>query len=185
MAKKGKTPVREAAVAEAIAEVTAKDNRSEERKTVVTNADGTMKYKCQYCGKFVSFDSWSEFEAGDYCHQIRDEQGWSEASLMEHRKAMSSDQVPVTDDGREYIKIANLGRVCRKEGIPISRLVRAFGGDRTLNGALHPKFEPIYVGKARYVHPDCGTKWGLDFMRAMSGGRSNGTAEAAIEAALS
>jgi hypothetical protein len=170
----------------AVVEAAPVDKMAEERKTVVTAADGTKKYKCRYCGKWIKFDSWEEFEAGDYCHQLRDEKGYTEAALQAHRKAMSSDDVPVTEDGREYVKIAKVHRTCVREGIPVSRLVRAFGGDRTLDGPMHPKFQPVYVGKARYIHPDCDEKWGLDFMRNL-GGRSNGatTEEAAVEAALS
>ena len=71
------------------------------------------------------------------------------------------------------------------EGIPISRLVKAFGGDRTINGAMHPNFEPVYVGRARYVHPDCIEAWGLNFLRTMGGRESNGSEQAAVENALS
>jgi hypothetical protein len=97
---------------------------------------------------------------------------------------MSASEVPVTDDGRAYIKVAVLHRRLEREGIPVSRMVRAFGRDRTLDGALHPNFQPIYVGRARYLHPDCGEEWGLNFLRSMEGGRESKPTEA-IEAALS
>lgn len=147
-------------------------DRSEERKTVVTGADGTKRYKCQYCGKWIKFETWEEFEAGDYCHQLRDERGFDETTLAELRASMSADEVPVTSDGREYIKVATLHRKLQREGIPVSRMVKAFGGDRTVDGPMHPKFQPVYVGRARYLHPDCGDKWGLDYLRTLDGGRS-------------
>ena len=162
-------------------------DRAEERKTIVTGTDGVKRYKCQYCGKWIKFETWEEFEAGDYCHQLRDEKGWDEVSLKAHRASMSSENVPVAEDGREYVKVAVLGRICTREGIPVSRLVKAFGRDRTIDGAMHPKFQPVYVGRARYVHPDCAEKWGLDFMRGIKGGSKNGVASelAEVEAALS
>lgn len=137
------------------------------------DVDGNRRYKCQYCGKWIKAESFEEFMAGDYCHNLRDERGFTDATLLEHRQSMSADDVPVTEDGREYVKVAVLGLVCRREGIPISRLVKAFGKDRCIDGAMHPKFQPVYVGRARYVHPDCGEKWGLDFMRNIAGGRTN------------
>jgi hypothetical protein len=147
-------------------------DRSEERKTVVTGTDGVKKYKCQYCGKWIKFDSWEEFEAGDYCHQLREEKGFTDATLAEHRASMSADEVPVTSDGREYIKVASLDRMLKQKGIPVSRMVKAFGGDRTIDGPMHPKFQPVYVGRARYLHPDCGEQWGLDYLQNTVGGRS-------------
>jgi hypothetical protein len=100
---------------------------------------------------------------------------------------MSADEVPESEDGRPYIKVAVLGMIVKKEGIPVSRLVKAFGRDRCIDGAMHPKFQPVYVGRARYVHPDCGTKWGLDFMRNVVGGRSSSSSndQKEVEAALS
>jgi len=81
-------------------------DRAEEKKTIVTDAGGVKRYKCQYCGKWIKFETWEEFEAGDYCHQLRDEKGWDEVSLKAHRASMSSENVPVAEDGREYVKVA-------------------------------------------------------------------------------
>ena len=164
----------------------AQESVSAEAKTIVTDAEGNKKYKCQYCGKWIKFESWEEFLAGDYCHQLRDERGFTDATLQAHRREMSADNVPVTEDGREYIKVAVLDRKLKKLGIPISRMVRAFGKDRTIDGAMHEKWTPVYVGRARYLHPDCGEQWGLDFLTSM-GRAENGkpTEQAVIEAALS
>lgn len=147
--------------------------RSKEETTIVTGTDGVKKYKCQYCGKWIKAESWEEFLAGDYCHQLRDERGFTDASLAEHRASMSADEIPVTKDGREWIKVATLNRICRREGIPVSRMVKAFGKDRSIDGPMHPKFQVVYVGRARYLHPDCGEKWGLDYMRGIAGRSSN------------
>lgn len=163
-------------------------DRSEERKTVVVSADGTKKYRCQYCGKWIKFETWDEFEAGDYCHQLREDRGFTDVTLAEHRQGMSADEVPTTKDGREFIKVAVLDRKLKKLGIPVSRMVNAMGRDRCIDGPLHPKFQPVYVGRARYLHPDCGEEWGLDFMRSLSGGRSSNSKNAEqkeVEQALS
>ena len=161
-----------------------------EVRTVQVAEDGTKKYKCQYCGKWIKADSWEEAMAGDYCHQLREERGFTTVTLAEHRQSMSADDVPESEDGRPYVKVAVLHKICVRESIPVSRMVKAFGGDRSIDGALHEKFTPVYVGRARYVHPDCAEEWGLNFMRAITGGRSSnsnsGTAEQKeVEEALS
>lgn len=143
-----------------------------EVRTIVTEKDGTKKYKCQYCGKWIKADTWEEAMAGDYCQKLREERGFDELALTELRKSMSADEVPVSKDGREYVKVAVLNKICRREGIPVSRMVKAFGGDRCPDGPMHEKFQPIYVGRARYLHPDCAGEWGLNFMRSIPGGRS-------------
>lgn len=162
---------------------------SVEVRTTITHEDGTKSFKCQYCGKFIKAESWDEAMAGDYCHQLRDERGFTTASLAELRASMTVDEVPTTDDGREWIKVATLDRLVKKLGIPVSRMVKAFGKDRSIDGPLHPKFQIVFVGRARYLHPDCGEEWGLNFMRGITGGRTNSKPKDAeqkeVEAALS
>lgn len=153
-----------------------------------TDAEGNRRFKCQYCGKWIKAESFEEFMAGDYCHTLRDERGFTTESLAELRASMSADEVPESEDGRPYVKVAVLGMIVRKEGIPVSRLVKAFGKDRCIDGAMHPKFQPVYVGRARYVHPDCGEEWGLNFMRNSVSGRSSNNSsgeQKEVEAALS
>jgi transposase-like protein len=89
--------------------------------------DGTKKYKCQYCGKWIKADTWEEAMAGDYCHQLREERGFDDASLAKHRANMSADDVPESKDGRPYVKVAVLNKICRREGIPVSRMVNGEG----------------------------------------------------------
>jgi hypothetical protein len=177
MAGKSKTKPKAEAKAEATPIVPV------EKRTVVTDADGNKKYKCQYCGKWIKFASWEEAMAGDYCQQLRDKKGWNDESLREHRLSMSADEVPVLEDGRSYVKVAVLHKICVKNSIPVSRMVKAFGGDRSPDGPLHPKFQVVYVGRARWLHPDCAEEWGFNFMRTLTGGRS--TAQTEVENALS
>ena len=129
-----------------------------------TDADGNTKYKCQYCGKCLSREESLENESGDYCHHLR-EQGMDTSYLKEHRQRLTVADVP-----EGYIKLASLDRICKKEGIPISRMVRAIGGDRALSEPIREEFRPIYVGNARYVDGWCASEEGLDFLRNLSGG---------------
>lgn len=123
---------------------------------------------CQYCGKPISQENALEHGAGSRCQELR-EQGWDADRLAEHKASMSADEVPVTEDGREYVKVAVLHRRLVKEGIPVSRMVRAMGGDRSIDDPAHPHFKPVYVGRARYLHPDTMTEWGFNFLRSMNG----------------
>ena len=180
MATKGKT--KEAPKAETKVEPV-------EARTVKVAEDGTKKFKCQYCGKWIKADTWDEAMAGDYCHQLREERGFDDASLAELRASMTVEDVPDSEDGRPYVKVAVLNKICRREGIPISRMVNAFGKDRSIDGPMHPKFQIVFVGRARYLHPDCAEEWGLNFMRNMTGGRSSNNKGASeeqkeVEAAL-
>lgn len=52
-----------------------------------------------------------------------------------------------------WVKLAQVSRACESHDIPVSRFVKAFGGD-TIRGVpqTFPAFVPvIYVGKVRYV----------------------------------
>lgn len=170
---------------------TAEALAKEKAETLVkTDVDGVKRYKCQYCGKWIKAESFEEFMAGDYCHDLRENRGFDEAALAELRAGMSAEEVPVTKDGRDWIKVAVLDKRLKRLGIPISRMVKAFGKDRSVDGPMHPKFQVVYVGRARYLHPDCGEEWGLNYLREMQGGRNsnpapNSNEQKEVEEALS
>lgn len=126
-----------------------------------------VKVKCQYCGKFISNDDSIEHEAGGYCHSLR-EQGWDSVRLTEHRASMTVSEVPTTKAGEPWIKVAALDRKLKKMGVPISRMVRAMGGDRSIDPPLHPKFKPVYVGRARYLDPWCASAEGIEFLKGLA-----------------
>jgi len=149
-----------------------KQDKSTENPNVVTDADGNEKFKCQYCGKWISPNSFDEHGAGSYCYKLR-ESGWDDVRLAEHRASLTVEDVPQSDDGRDFIKVAILHKICVRNGIPVSRMVKAIGGDRSLDGPMHPTFQPFYVGRARYVHPDCGEAWGLNYLKELEGGRNS------------
>lgn len=153
------------------------------KKDNTQNADDKMV--CQFCGKPITSENALEHEAGGRCQSLR-EQGWDSQKLREHRASMSAEDVPQTEDGRPYVKVAVLHKRLVKEGIPVARMVRAMGGDRAVGEILHEKFEPVYVGRARYLHPDCMTEWGFNFLRNLPGrssGKNGATEELAAELA--
>jgi hypothetical protein len=100
-----------------------------------------------------------EQEAGDLCAHY-DEMGITQEALMEHRKKMSATVAP-----EGYIKVADLHKICVKQGIPVARMVKAIGGDRSMKPVLEPRFRPVYVGQTRYVSGWCASKEALDMLR--------------------
>ena len=117
--------------------------------------------KCQHCGKKVTREEAVELESGSYCQHLRDA-GYTTESLAAHRASLTVEEIP---DG--WIKVAALHKKLQKEGIPVARMVRAFGGDRALDGPLHPKFKVVYVGRARYLDPWCASSEGLEYLRGL------------------
>ena len=114
--------------------------------------------RCRHCGKWLLKESSVEIEQGDYCAHIR-EQGWDDATLMKHRLSMTKDEVP-----ENYIKVTGqLNPICRKNGVPVGRMVTAIGGDRCLEGVspVDPRLTPIYSGRNRWVSPWAATPEGL------------------------
>jgi hypothetical protein len=116
--------------------------------------------KCVHCGKLLVRDISVEREEGDYCSHLFDELGHTKESLAQHRASMSASVVP---DG--YVKVASLHKILVREGIPVSHMVRAMGGDRGLLPAARPELVPIYVGNARWLNPWCASKEGLSYLR--------------------
>ena len=138
--------------------------------------DTTDKVKCKHCGKYISREEDQENESGSYCRHLRDE-GWDDQALKEHRLKWTVTEIPLAEEdygtikkGTPYIKVAALDKMCKRLGIPVARMVRAMGGDRSLEGPLHKKFQPYYVGRARYVHPWCMSEEGLDYLRGLGRG---------------
>lgn len=128
------------------------------RPTQVQNADGTITYKCQFCGKKITAEDAIEAEAGSYCHHLR-EQGLDDAALADIRSGKTVAEVP-----EGWVKIAAVHHLCDARGIPISALVRCFGGDRGLDPVLEPRFAFVYCGKARWVDGWVATSEGLAFI---------------------
>lgn len=85
-------------------------------------------------------------------------EGLTEEQILEQRTKLTADEVP---DG--YVKLAEVSNACRAAGIPVSKLVRATGGDRAMNPPADPIFQVVYVGRTRYLPGDVMTK-GLEML---------------------
>ena len=71
---------------------------------------------------------------------------WTEEEVKAQRAKLT---VEVAPEG--WIKVSEVGNACREEGIPVSKFVRAFGGDRGMSPPADPIFKFVYVGRTRYV----------------------------------
>ena len=78
---------------------------------------------------------------------------WTSDEVAAKFAELSVKAIP-EDNGKPWVKLADVGDACRVAGIAISRLVRATGGDRGMNPPADPLFQIVYFGRVRYVHPD-------------------------------
>lgn len=79
---------------------------------------------------------------------------WTDEQVQSRFAELTVEAVPQTDDGRPWVKLAEVANAFRTAGIPISRLVRATGGDRGMNPPVNPLWQIVYVGRTRYMNPD-------------------------------
>lgn len=131
--------------------------REETRTRTKEDGSQVVEVRCIHCGKWLSKEESLEAEQGDYCSHLREE-GWDTKALMEHRRSMTATEVP-----EGWIKVAAMHRYCVANGVPVSRMVKAIGGDRCLNPdeCLNPRWVPLYSGNARWLDPSCMTPEGL------------------------
>lgn len=85
--------------------------------------------------------------------QFRNDE-WTEEQVAAQLALISSPTIPVTPEGLAYVKLATLTDACRVAGVPISKMVRATGGDRGMYPPIEPLFQVTYVGRVRYLHPE-------------------------------
>lgn len=71
---------------------------------------------------------------------------WTEEQVKARRIELTVEEAP-----EGYVKVSEVGDACRAAGIPTSKLVRAFGGDRGMNPPSDPVFAFVYVGRTRYL----------------------------------
>jgi hypothetical protein len=117
--------------------------------------------KCHRCGKILVRDKSIEAEAGDLCAHF-DASGITPEYLMQHRATMTVTTLP-----EGMIKVAELHKICEREGIPVNRMVNAIGKDRGLSDPIDPRLKPVYFGNARYVSAWSSTKEGLAVIRGV------------------
>jgi hypothetical protein len=85
---------------------------------------------------------------------------WTDEQVAARKAELSAEVAP-----EGWIKLSEVDKVCKVEKIPVSKLVRAIGGDRGMNPPLDPLFEVRFVGRTRYLHPDVMTK-GLELLKS-------------------
>jgi hypothetical protein len=118
--------------------------------------------KCQICGKTITANESLEVGRGHRCDDLL-EKGWTAEKLSVHRQQMSADKVD-----EDWISVPNMHKLCVENGIPVSSMVRAMGGDRAVDDPLDERFRPKYVGRTRYLNPWCATEEGLNFLKSVS-----------------
>lgn len=84
---------------------------------------------------------------------------WTEEQVKAKRAELTVEEVP-----EGWVKVAEVSNACREAGIPVSKFVRAFGGDRGMNPPAAPVFAFVYVGRTRYVSGEALTK-GLEMLK--------------------
>jgi hypothetical protein len=71
---------------------------------------------------------------------------WTEEQVKAKRAELTVAEIPAG-----WVKVADVGKVCHENSIPVSKFVRAFGGDRGMLPPANPIFRFVYVGRTRYV----------------------------------
>ena len=71
---------------------------------------------------------------------------WTEEQVKARRAELTVEEAPPG-----WVKVADVSNACREAGIPVSKFVRAFGGDRGMKPPADPLFAFVYVGRTRYV----------------------------------
>lgn len=66
-----------------------------------------------------------------------------------------------------WVKLADVSKWCKHEGIQVSRLVRATGGDRAMHAPLHDRYTVRWVGRVRYLPSSAISQESAEFLQAM------------------
>lgn len=74
---------------------------------------------------------------------------WTEEQVAAKKAELTVEAAP-----EGWIKLSEASDAMRANGIPVSKFVRAFGGDRGMNPPISPEFKFVYVGRTRYVPPE-------------------------------
>ena len=90
---------------------------------------------------------------------------WTDEMVAARLAELTVEKIPVTEDERPWVKMSEVDTAFKALGIPISRLVRATGGDRGMNPPASPLWQIVYVGHTRYLSPDTLTE-GISKMKS-------------------
>lgn len=116
--------------------------------------------KCTICGKHLTREKSVKAEIGHRCDTLI-ANGWTGEKLTKHYAKVTG-AIP-----EGYIKVADLHRtIDRKKatipGLTVSKMVKAIGKDRAIEGPTHPIAKPIYDNRrTRWVNPWLATTAGL------------------------
>lgn len=80
--------------------------------------------------------------------QFRNDE-WTEEQVAARKAELTVEEAP-----KGWVKLADVSNACREAEIPVSKLVRATGGDRCMNDPIDPLFKVVYVGRTRYMAPN-------------------------------
>lgn len=97
--------------------------------------------KCLVCGKPLSPTS------GDIGATCKAHQGKLRQSAQVAEKAPEN-----------WVRMSKVCEAAVKEGLTISAVVNAAGGDAAVKPVMDPVFQVVYVGRAKYMNPDVLTK---------------------------
>lgn len=111
---------------------------------------------CLVCNKPLTDPESIALGVGPLCRA----KGWTKEAVAAKMAELKQEKVP-----EGWIKLAEVANLCRAEDIPVSRLVRAIGGDRAMEDPIDPIFQVIYVGRSRYLSPEAVGEKGLAIMR--------------------
>ena len=84
---------------------------------------------------------------------------WTDEQVEARKKELSVEALP-----EGYVSMAAMDKLCRTQGIPVSKLVRATGGDRGMNPALDATFQIVFFNGKRYMPGSAETK-GLELLK--------------------
>lgn len=110
---------------------------------------------CSVCGKPLTDPESVKLGIGPLCRA----KSWTKEAVTAKMAELKRTEIPAG-----WVKLADVDKKCRLEGIPVARLVRAVGGDRGMDPAIKG-FEVVYVGRARYLSPFVLTEEGLNILR--------------------
>jgi hypothetical protein len=85
---------------------------------------------------------------------------WTEEAVETKRKALTVETLP-----EGYVSMASMDKLCRQNSIPVSKLVRATGGDRGMNPPLDPVFQIVFCKGSRWMPGEAAVK-GLELLKS-------------------
>lgn len=75
---------------------------------------------------------------------------WTDEQVAARKAELTVAEVP-TDEHGAWVKMSEVHTAFNVAGIPVSRLVRATGGDRGMGEPVAPLWKIVYVGRDRYL----------------------------------